>query len=129
MGKGGRRPYAWWRYEAVEWGLRGYAGYEHERSVLYETPGVLSELERSQLETKWRSEFLTTWREGFSYFKEGRIFTGEIARELHWLWADIPPELVDRWMAERERRGRTVCELQDQRGEAGSPLENERCAG
>jgi hypothetical protein len=29
-------------------------------------------------------------------------FTGEVARELHWIWADLPPELHEKWMAERE---------------------------
>jgi hypothetical protein len=49
-GKGGRRPMGWWLYEASEWELRGYAGYEHERSILYETSGVLGEQERTELE-------------------------------------------------------------------------------
>ena len=47
----------WWLYEASEWGLRGYAGYEHERSILYETSGVLGEQERTELEARWREEF------------------------------------------------------------------------
>jgi hypothetical protein len=73
-----------WLYEASEWGLRGYAGYEHERSILYETSGVLGEQERTELEARWREEFEPSWSPGFSYSSEGRIFTGEIARELHW---------------------------------------------
>src|SRR5262249_55492690 len=81
-GKGGRRPYGWWRYEASEWGLRGYAGYKHERSILWETPGVLSEAERTQLETEWRCEFDRSFDEHF-FFCAGpdKIFTGDIARE------------------------------------------------
>ena len=101
--KNGKRPQGWWWYEAAEWGLRGYAGYEHERSILYETPGVLSGEERAQLEARWRKEFDRSWGEHFSCHHEGRIFTGDVAREYHWLWADIPPALVDAWTAERER--------------------------
>ena len=100
-------------------GLRRYPGYEHERSVLCEFSDVLSEEERAQLEAEWRREFERSWRPNFCYCKEGRIFTGDIARELHWLWADIPPPYLDKLMAERERRGR-VCEVQEesQQGEA-----------
>jgi hypothetical protein len=100
--KGGRRPAGWWAYEACEWGLRGYAGYEHERSILYETPGVLTAEERAELEAQWRREFDRSWDKHFFYCAgPDKIFTGDVARELHWLWADLPPELLDKWMAQR----------------------------
>jgi hypothetical protein len=89
---------------------------EHERSILWETPGVLSEEERAQLERQWREEFDRSWRPGFSYCKEGRIFTGDVAREYHWLWADVPPALVDRWLTERGLAG--ALQDESQRGEA-----------
>jgi hypothetical protein len=134
--KGGRRPQGWWYYEAPEKGLRRYPGYEHERSVLYEFSDVLSEAERSQLEAEWRKEFDRSWDPHFFHCAgPGKIFSGDHARELHWLWADIPPALVDAWTAERQRRGEVVCELQEesQDGEAvtetSSPPDNERHAG
>jgi len=124
-GRNGRRPYGWWRYEAAEKGLPSRHPGVHEQSILYEFSDALGEEERAELERFWRKEFDKTWREGFSCYHEGRIFTGDIAREYHWLWADIPPPYLDKLLAERERRGRVVRELQDQRGEAetGSPHE------
>jgi hypothetical protein len=44
-GSRGRRPVAWWRYEACE--LR-WPGYDRERSTLYEA-GLLGEAERAEL--------------------------------------------------------------------------------
>jgi hypothetical protein len=85
---------------------------------LYEFSDALGAEERAELEQWWREQFDKTWEAGFSYFKEGRIFTGDIARELHWLWADLPPPLLDKFMAERQRRARTVRDLQDQRGDS-----------
>jgi hypothetical protein len=49
-GKDGRRPLGWWWYEAPAKGLRFTGSKTHERSILWETPGVLSEDERAQLE-------------------------------------------------------------------------------
>jgi hypothetical protein len=103
-GRGGRRPQGWWWYEAPEKGLRGYVGFSHERSVLWETPGVLTEGERAELEAQWRREFDRSWGEHFFYCAgPDKIFTGDVARELHWLWADLPPELLDKWMAQRRK--------------------------
>jgi len=117
-GKSGRRPMGWWLYESPFRSHR-HPGPEHERSILYEFTDALSVDERAELEAHWRREFERSWRPNFCYCKEGRIFTGDIARELHWLWADIPPPYLDKLMAERERRGR-VCEVQEesQQGEA-----------
>jgi hypothetical protein len=55
------------------------------------------------LEAQWRQDFDRSWDAGFSCYHEGRIFTGDVARELHWLWADLPPELHDKWITERQR--------------------------
>jgi hypothetical protein len=96
-GRDGRRPFGWWRYECPE-GLR-FPGLAHERSILYEE-AILSEEERSQLEARWRREFDRSWEPHF-FFCAGpdKIFTGDVARELHWIWADLPPVLHEKWIA------------------------------
>jgi hypothetical protein len=121
-GKDGRRLCGWWMYEAFEKGLgRRHPGLQHERSLLYETAGVLGEEERAQLEASWREEFDRSWSPGFSFSSEGRVFTGDVARELHWIWADLPPELHEKWMAERRRRGWALRKLEEE----SSPVQQE----
>jgi hypothetical protein len=112
-GKGGRRPQGWWWYESSQWGLHRYPTSKYERSVLWETPGVLTEAERAELEAEWRREWDRCW-EDESFFHcsgPGKIFTGDEARAYHLVWADVPPALVNLWLAERERRGRGVRDL------------------
>ena len=103
-GKGGRRPLGWWCYEAREMGLR-YPTYAYERSVLWETPNVLSEAERAELERKWRHEFDRCWDDPHFFHCAGpdKNFTGDEARVRHLVWADVPPELVYKWLDEREQ--------------------------
>src|SRR5262249_48288042 len=48
----GRRPQAWWQYEATI----PYPGYDHERSTLY-AAGALGDAEKADLEIEWRREF------------------------------------------------------------------------
>lgn len=59
-GSHGRRPLAWWRYEA---GNLRWSGYERERSTLYDA-NKLTAIERSEQEAYWRSEFAVpaAWR-------------------------------------------------------------------
>ena len=111
--KGRRRPQGWWYYEAPEKGLRRYPGYEHERSVLYEFSTVLSVDERAELEAWWRREFERSWDEHFFYCAgPDKNFTGDAARWQHWLFVDLPPPLLEKFMGERQRRGQVICELQ-----------------
>ena len=103
--KGGRRPMGWWYYEACEMGLR-YPTYAYERSVLWETPGVLTEQERAELEREWRRDWDRCWDEQRHFFHcagPGKIYHSDEARVRHLMWADVPPALVDLWLAERER--------------------------
>src|SRR5262249_17953459 len=116
----GRRRCGWWWYEAASFGLPSRHPGVHQQSILYEFSSALREEERAELERFWCKEFEKSWSPNFSYFKEGRIFTGDVARELHWLWADIPPPLVDRWREERGRGGRVGRELQEE----NPPAEN-----
>ena len=88
-GSHGRRPMAWWEFEAGD--LR-YPGYDHEKSVLY-TAGVLSEAERAELEVAWREAF-----------DRARGKSAKERREAY-EFADIPVELIEKWQAERRRRG------------------------
>jgi hypothetical protein len=48
----GRRPMAFWQYDAPDLGLR-WPGYEHEQEALYEA-GLLQGAEREALEAEWR---------------------------------------------------------------------------
>jgi len=126
-GKNGRRPLAWWLYEAPQYGMPPRHPGEHQQSILFEFPefaGVLSERERIELETHWKKEFDKTWAAGFSFFKEGRIFTGEVARELHWLWVDLPPPVLEKFMAGRQRRSHAIRKLE----ENGTPVPVEATA-
>jgi len=130
----GRRPVAWWFFEAPEMGLR-YPGSQYERSVLWEA-GVLSEDERAALEREWREAWEFCWRPNFFHCaRPGKIYNGDEARVRHLVWADVPPELVYKWPDERERCGPVVCEPQEtsQRVEAVAetgqePVSHERRA-
>jgi hypothetical protein len=102
--KGGRRPQGWWYYEAPQLGLR-YPTSQYERSVLWETSGVLTEQERAELEREWRHQWDRCW-ENESFFHcagPDKIYNGDEARVRHLAWADVPPVLVYRWLAEREQ--------------------------
>ena len=61
----------------------------------------MTEEERAELEAWWREEFDKTWVAGFTFYHEGRIVTGDEARQRHWLFIDLPPPLLDKFLAER----------------------------
>src|SRR5262249_24666677 len=120
-GRSGRRPMGWWLYESPFRSHR-HPGTEHERSILYEFTDALSEDERAKLEQWWREQFERSWRPNFSFYAGGKIYSDDDARWQHWLFVDLPPPLLDKFLAERQRRGQVICELlQDESGErAGS---------
>src|SRR5262249_55843237 len=62
--KDGRRPLAWWQYDARDLGLK-YPGDGHEQSYLFER-GVLREDEVVALMHHWRLEFDATYAAGLS---------------------------------------------------------------
>jgi hypothetical protein len=97
FGSRGRRPLAWWAFEApIE-----RPGYDRERSTLYEA-GLLGEAERAELEAHWREQFDRAHGSGFFVcMGPGRFLHGEAARCAHFEWADIPHVLVETWSAER----------------------------
>jgi hypothetical protein len=97
----GRRPMAWWRFEAGD--LR-YPGYDRERSVLYEA-GLLGDAELRELVSEWRRQFLRTYEPNF-FFTDSpdRILRGAAARQAHFDWADIPDKLIEQWTEERRHR-------------------------
>jgi hypothetical protein len=106
--KGGKRPAAWWEFEAPF-----PRPFEHEASALY-AADLLGEQERAELVSRWRREFERAHRPNF-FFCEGpeRIFRGAPARRRHYRWADIPRSLRLRWTRERRRRRRTIRELEE----------------
>jgi hypothetical protein len=89
-GSHGRRPAAFYEFE---WdGPR--PAYAVERSVLWRAAGVLSEAERTELESGWEAAFV-----------EARGMAAQERRE-HYAHHDVPHELIKAWTADRRRRGR-----------------------
>ena len=100
-GKGGRRPLAWWCFEAPDDLDYDYAS---EKSTLYEA-GLLTETEKAELVARWRREYDRACRPGFFIcMGPGRFLEGEEAREAHHRWADIPVTLIEQWTAERRQQ-------------------------
>jgi hypothetical protein len=82
FGQSGRRPQAWWCFDAPELGLQ-WPGYDREQSYLFEADGVLSESERGELLAFWRREF------------------DRNRKPAHLDWADLPHSLRKTWSAEK----------------------------
>ena len=98
--RNGRRPQAWWWFEAPPLGL-DYPGYETEASYLYEH-GQLGAEESASVVAYWREQFGRCHEPGFTLcMGEGQWLRGREARLAHYRWADIPASLVERWTRER----------------------------
>src|SRR5262249_52795654 len=98
-GQHGRRPVAWWWFEAPE-----DLDYDYgcEQSALYEA-GLLSETEKAELVARWKHEYDRSCRPGFFIcLGPGRFLEGEEAREAHHRWADIPASLVEQWRRQQK---------------------------
>jgi hypothetical protein len=120
-GKHGKRPWAWWRYEAG----RPHPG-DRQASTLYEM-GVLSDEERAELIRWWSEQFERTYAAHFFFCRgPGRILEGAPARAAHLSWADCPRKLVTQWSKERQRRDRTIRKLKTTTSE---PRDDEKAAG
>ena len=76
-GQHGRRPQAWWCFDAPALGLK-WPGYDHEQSYLYDH-GILSEAECAELARFWRREF------------------DRNPKPSHLNWADVPHSLRREW--------------------------------
>jgi hypothetical protein len=99
FGSPGRRPMAWWEFAAPF----PYPGFAIEKSTLYRS-GLLPEEEKAKLEQYWRDAFEFAHRREFFIARPfgQNSLNGEEARRLHYRWADIPANLVERWTAERQ---------------------------
>jgi hypothetical protein len=97
-GSHGRRPQAWWEFDTD---LK-YPGYFRERSVLWRTPGVLSQQERTELECEWRREY------------DAARGMGARERRDHLAHHDVPDELIREWTAARKRRRRQPTPSQEE---------------
>ena len=100
--RGGRRPAAWWAYDAPE-GIE--FDYDTERSTLYEA-GLLDADEAAALVEYWHGEFMKAYEPGFTLCMgegpKGAIWLrGKAAREAHFEWCDLPKSLLVRWTKER----------------------------
>lgn len=92
-GNNGRRPQAWWRFEAPF----SYPGFNRERSALWEA-GLLGENERLDLEAGWRKAFDESLMPGFTFNDgpRGELFGWE-AHIAHLVACDVPPDLCELW--------------------------------
>ena len=100
-GRGGRRPAGF--YEFVWDGPR--PPYDQERSTLWRA-GVLSVDEKVALEREWKVDFEKAHRPDFFHHTGREVLHGDAAVQAHLRWADVPRELVKRWTAALQRRGR-----------------------
>jgi hypothetical protein len=114
----GRRPQAWWQYDAPI----PYPGYERERSTLYQAE-LLGDDERVELEVEWRRAFDWAQRPDFSLCLGQQVdaddelaahwLEGTAARRAYYRDVDIPRALVRKWTAERKRAAQTIRRLED----------------
>jgi hypothetical protein len=92
--RNGRRPWAWWIYEAG----RPHPG-DRQASTLYEMEQLAGE-ELEECLGFWRAQFDRSFDRDFFYTERpGQFCTGWQARERHFEWADIPPVLLAEWLA------------------------------
>jgi hypothetical protein len=103
----GRRPQAWWHFDAG--GLR-YPGYDAEPASLWEA-GLLSETERAALERSWQREFARAFAPNFFHCERGGNLKGVRARRAHFRWMGAPRALLARWVKERRRQRKTIRQL------------------
>jgi hypothetical protein len=129
----GRRPDAWWRYEAPVPRPRDR---DLEPPLLYRL-GLLSEDELAVLMFEWRAQFDKAQQSEFEFCighkKRGDTFAtfleGSAARRAHYKWACIPPELVKQWSEERRRRTRTNLQAHKQQIARAAKLDDRRDGG
>jgi hypothetical protein len=100
----GRRPAGFYEFE---WPDPHRPPYAEERSTLWRR-GLLTETERITLEAEWKEAFAEAQAPDFTLNDgSGELLVGDCARQAHYVWADIPRELIKRWTtAARRRRGR-----------------------
>jgi len=108
LAKDGRRPWAWWRYEAEF----AYPGYDREQSTLY-VEGLLDDVEARELVAFWRREFDRANAPDFVFHWNGRLLRGAVARRQHYQWADVPLEEAAAWTRERRRASRRIRALEE----------------
>jgi len=127
-GRRGRRPMAWWTYEAPF----AYPGFDRETVVLYEA-GLLGETELAELTAEWRRQFERAQEPGFEHCigsaKPGDTFAtwleGRAAKRAHYRWAHISPTLVKLYSADYRRRSakrEQVRDLSLERTRTGYPV-------
>ena len=101
-GSHGRRPMAWWEFDA---GDLKHPGYDRERSTLWR-PACSPN--RSAPSSRPSGGGSSSTRTGpiSSSAPAARFFMATPPVQAHLAWADVPIELAQRWAAARRRRGR-----------------------
>jgi len=111
FGHHGRRPIAWWEFEApIPW-----PSYDNQEAALFEV-GLLSDAERNALLAEWRRQFERAQEPGFvhciGHLRPSDTFAswlkGAAAKRAHYAWAGIPRSLVREWTAARRRRDKAA---------------------
>ena len=108
----GKRPPEWWTYEKKK-----RRPVEHETSTLFKM-GELTKGELAELMPDWLAQYEKATAPGFAYCvgqhpgTTGALWIeGTEAREAYFRWADIPPDLIRKWNADRRRSSPIVRKL------------------
>jgi hypothetical protein len=103
----GKRPLAWWQYDAPPAVQDQLGNFDWEEEILW-VNNLLRPDEKAELEHDWRQGFEAAWQPGFTHRHqidgEAYWFEGRPARDLYWRWLRIPGPLLRHWKAQRRRR-------------------------
>jgi hypothetical protein len=104
----GRRPEAWWDYEAP---IPRPDDFDYQKAALWEA-NLLTPEERTELEGEWRADFEDAQTPDFWLcVGPGENLSGAAAQRAWYRDRGIPRELVRRWSTARRRRDRAVRKL------------------
>jgi hypothetical protein len=105
--RAGRRPAAWWDYDAE---IARPNGDDCQEPALYKA-GLLSESELAELMPWWREQYDEAYELSFEFCtgqdeqRQAVWLKGAAAKRAQYKWAGIPPEIIKRWNSRRRKEG------------------------